>query len=323
LFIATLPFLFVGPQLSWAQTPVRLVETSAPDQKGAVPLYPGKAPDSEGQQQVERWEKWGPLVGVVGGDALIVRNVTQPTLLPFLPKAAKATGAAVIVAPGGGNTMLAYSYEGTEVARWLAEHGVAAFVLKYRLRETPPSSEEFLATPMMVGASRITPPVAAPPASSGATPRPQQWRAGIDDGLAAVRLVRERAAQWKIDPQRVGFVGFSAGAAVTLGVALSADAAERPNFVAPIYGSLAKVDVPADAPPLFTAIGAWDPILARNPDMALVSAWRAAGRPVEAHIYAEVGHGFGMRNMGKTSDHWIDEFLDWMKIMGFLSRGSK
>lgn len=141
----------------------------------------------------------------------------------------------------------------------------------------------------------------------------------IADGQQAMRVVRQRAPQWGLVPDRIGIMGFSAGGRVTIGVALEHDAESRPDFAAPIYGALwEEIIVPADAPPLFIAL-ANDDELAVDPSVALYSAWRVARHPVELHIYAKGGHGFGMRKQGLPSDHWIDLFGDWLQEQGFLA----
>ncbi|MGN6358458.1 MAG: alpha/beta hydrolase [Novosphingobium sp.] len=244
-----------------------------------------------------------------------VRNVAAPTLEPFLPDPAKATGVAVIVAPGGGFTTLEMDNEGYPVARWLADRGIAAFVLKYRLTQTPRDHQAFLDYLRV----QNTP----PPATSVPAPRPaaftisperqKAFDAAREDGQAAVRLVRARAAEWKIDPAKVGMVGFSAGAYTTMAVALADDRPARPDFIAPIYGSMAAREVPADAPPMFLAVAFDDPLMMRDAGFGIIESWRAAKRPVEAHFYERGGHGFGMMNKGVASALWIDQFLAWMQ----------
>ncbi len=221
----------------------------------------------------------------------IVVNVSDPTLTPFLPNPDKATGAAVIVAPGGGFVILSIDNEGYEVAQWLADHGIAAFVLKYRTRDKDRNT--------------AISPLAAPDTS-------------MADAEAAVRMVRNRAAEWKIDPKRVGFVGFSAGAMLALDIGFDRDTSVRPDFIAPIYGPFGPRDVPADAPPMFAAIAVDDPLLGKT-NLELILAYRAAHRPVEFHWYEKGGHGFGMRHLGATTDLWIDEFYAWMKDRGELT----
>lgn len=236
----------------------------------------------------------------------IIRNVTNPTLTAFLPDAGNATGAAVIVAPGGAFMMLSIDGEGRRVASWLADHGIAAFLLKYRLKETPTDTALFSHKLMAVLTK----------AAQGAAPEINEPLA-IDDGKAAVKLVRERAKLWNVDPKRVGFLGFSAGAVVALQTALCEDETSRPDFVAPIYGPPDKVTVPSNAPPLFVAMAANDPLFGGK-GFGLVDAWIAAKRPAELHVFAEGGHGFGMNAYGSSSDHWIDEFYWWVQASGFL-----
>lgn len=241
-----------------------------------------------------------------------VRNVAAPTLEPFLPDPAKATGVAVIVAPGGGFTTLEMDNEGYPVARWLAEHGIAAFVLKYRLMQTPRDHQAFLD---YLRVQNTPPPSPTPrPATFAITPERQKaLDAAREDGQAAIRLVRARAAEWKIAPAKVGMVGFSAGAYTTMAVALADDRAARPDFIAPIYGSMAARDVPADAPPMFLAVAFDDALMMRDSGFGIIDSWRAAKRPVEAHFYERGGHGFGMQHKSVASALWIDQFLAWMQ----------
>ena len=239
----------------------------------------------------------------------VVRNVVDPTLTPFLPDPAKATGAAVIVAPGGAFMMLSIDSEGYEVARWLAGHGVAAFVLKYRLRETPRDQASFL-----TGLRELL----QGDASGARHDVPATPQTSLADAEAAVRMVRSRAAEWKIDPRRVGFVGFSAGAMLTVSIGFDADVSLRPDFIAPIYGWFGPQNVPAGAPPMFAAIAVDDPLLGKT-NFELIFAYRAAQRPVEFHLYEKGGHGFGMNHQGTTSDLWMDEFYAWMKDRGELT----
>lgn len=265
----------------------------APAEPNAIPLNTGGV---EGQTAKETWYKqWGDP---------FVRNVSKATLTPFLPDPKKANGAAVIVAPGGAFRILSMGNEGWEVAQALNEKGVAAFVLKYRLRPTAPDWEEFdkgdpLRAPSPAGASK-TSPVALP----------------LEDATAAFKLVRARAKEWHIDPNRIGMMGFSAGAGTTMAAALQSKE-NKPLFIAPIYGSQAAVEVPPDAPPLFVVLAADDPLFANN-DYGLISAWKKAGKPVEFHLYQNGGHGFGLGNPGKTSQGWFPQFMLWMDMNGFL-----
>lgn len=262
----------------------------------------------------------GPLPGATNSEAwhrqyqrVFARNVTVATLTPFLPDPAKATGAAVIVAPGGGFRTLSMENEGWDVARALAEKGVAAFVLKYRLNQTPSD---------MAGFEQSM----AAMFSATAQPRP---RPGIDqaketlapqiaDARAAFALIRSRASEWKVDPQRIGMLGFSAGAMLTMATTLHGEDA-RPAFIGNVYGPISAMPAPADAPPLFVALAADDPFFA-NSGTGLIDAWRTAKRPVEFHLYEQGGHGFGMYQKETTSTGWFGDYVRWLQMRGFAAR---
>jgi acetyl esterase/lipase len=265
-----------------------------------IPLWPGAAPGSEHWTQRE-----SDYVFDDPWPHRITRNVTAPTLTAWLPEPAAATGTAVIVCPGGAYHFLAVDHEGVDVARWLTGRGVAAFMLKYRVIETPADDAAFLAIRSQVG-ERLRDLL------------PDHWPLALADGQKAVRLVRERAAAWGLRPDRVGMLGFSAGAHLAAGVALESEPASRPDFVAPIYGAIREdVTVPADAPPLFTALATDDPIANRS-CVALFRSWQAAGRSAEIHSYARGGHGFGMVRQGLPSDGWIERFGEWLTAEGLV-----
>lgn len=277
----------------------RMTPIEIPSQPNAIVLGTGPLP---GATVPETWHSQ------YGSD--FARNVTIATLTPFLPDPAMATGTAVIVAPGGGFRTLSMENEGWDVARALAARGVAAFVLKYRLNQTPRDMPEFERSmrAMFAGASR-SPRMAPEQAMAALAPQ-------IADARAAFALIRARAAEWRIDPNRIGMVGFSAGAMLTMATTLTAPDA-RPAFIGNIYGSLAPVTVPADAPPMFVALAADDPLVA-NSGFGLIEAWRTAHRPVEFHLYEQGGHGFGMYPKETTSTGWFDAFVRWVGMHGFL-----
>ena len=138
------------------------------------------------------------------------------------------------------------------------------------------------------------------------------------DGAQAVKLVRQRAAEWGIAPDRIGLIGFSAGGMLTMGVVMKNDAASRPNFAAPIYGGVTNGQtVAADAPPLFIAVASDDPVAAVS-SAKLFLEWKAAGRSAELHIYSQGGHGFGMTKRGLPVDGWVERFGEWLQIQGLL-----
>jgi acetyl esterase/lipase len=294
----------VGARTASAQMPsaadFAMTPIPTPLQPDAIRLYPGVAPGSEGANQKEQWES-------LAHDR-VVRNVTQPTLTPILPAKGKANGAGVIVTPGGGFMVLSIENEGYAVAHWLADHGIAAFVLKYRLNPTPASEAEMTA---LSNRMLLAPPGTARP------PLPTSELA-VADGQQALRLVHRRAADWGVNPKRVGMVGFSAGAMTVLQVALKNAADARPDFIAPIYGPMDAVVVPANAPALFVARAADDPLIPLT-TFGLIEAWHQAGAPVELHVYEHGGHGFGASHRGTTSDLWMDQFYAWMQDRGLLA----
>jgi acetyl esterase/lipase len=256
-------------------------------------LYSGTAPGSEGWTIPESTDGQAP--------GRIVRNVVSPEYVPYLPDASRNTGTGVIIAPGGGMVMLSFDSEGVEVAKWLAERGIAAFVLKYRVKQTDPSK-----SPM----ASITP---------GDEPQ-NNFKYAVDDGIAAVKVIRARATEYGVKPDKIVMVGFSAGAIVTSLTALHKDPTARPNYAAPIYGGpLGGVpDVPHGLPPFFLAV-AQDDGAASLVDR-LYGALVAAGYKPELHRFQSGGHGFGMNKRFTTSDHWVDEFFWWMEANGLTRK---
>ena len=258
------------------------------------------------------------LDGVSAGTTML-RNVSDPTLTVFRPRAANGYG--VIVCPGGGWRILAWQHEGIDVARWLAARGYTAFLLKYRVLPTPPDPQAFAAAmaEMTKTIDVPRPGATAPrrlsdiiPAAALALPR----GAAADDGRRAVEIVRARAKQWDIDPGKIGMIGFSAGAFLTADVAMEPRAAPL-AFAAPIYGGETQGrPVPNDAPALFTVIAQDDRLLFRVVE-GLYADWSSADRPAELHIFARGGHGFGMVKQGFPVDRWIDLFGDWLVDRGF------
>ena len=237
---------------------------------------------------------------------IAVRNVTRPTLLPFRA-VGRASGAAVIIAPGGGFLGLAIEKEGWDVARWFANHGVTAFVLKYRVLPTPASQGEFvdqLAQMLRGGKASFALPDDTPPQAYA-------------DGLGALRYVRAHANEYGIDPHRIGFMGFSAGGFLTRSL-VERSGPDRPDFVGPIYPNMAAIKVPADAPPMFVAVASDDFLLAKVHGFPLVEAYREAGRPVEFHLFASGGHGFGAGIAGTPTEGWLDVMLRWLRLQHFL-----
>jgi acetyl esterase/lipase len=245
----------------------------------------------------------------------MARNVSTATLTPFLPKPGTANGAAVIVAPGGGFRWLSMGNEGWEVAAALNAKGIAAFVLKYRLQPTPDSLEGLKQSMERTFAA------AAPSSGAGEgapRPAPPRWDLSnqLQDAEAAYALIIKRAKEWGVDTTRIGMIGFSAGAGLTMHSTLHSKTMKL-AFIGPIYGGMGPVDVPKDAPPMFTAI-ATDDFLFRG-QFGVVKSWFDAGRPVEFHLYQNGGHGFGLGNPNRTSNRWFEAFTHWLDVNGFLA----
>jgi acetyl esterase/lipase len=283
----------------------QMTPIATPAQLNAIVLGTGPLPSSTVA------ESWHRQYG-----SAFARNVTIATLTPYLPAPAKANGTAVIVAPGGGFMTLSMENEGSEVAKALASRGVAAFVLKYRLKQTPAGLGAFqqsMAAMFSAAGRPKGPPPTGTAAFGGIEPQ-------LADSRAAFALVRKNAAQWHIDPNRIGMVGFSAGAMLTLQTALS-ESGTHPAFIGLIYGGMGPVNVPPDAPPLFDAVAADDPIFG-SAGFGIIESWKAAKRPVEFHFFEQGGHGFGMYPKETTSTGWFDAFVSWMRMHGWVKPGA-
>ena len=252
-----------------------------------VDVWPGVAPGSEHWTQQERTIEGTPV-------GTVVMNVVKPTITAYLPERSKATGAGVIIAPGGAFVALAISLEATELATWLQQRGVAAFVLKYRTIE-----KKVDGIPQM--------------------DMDTAGRYGIADGIQALKVVRAHAKAWGLDRNRIGMIGFSAGAMVTSAAMLQRDPLYRPSFAALIYGApFGKMPaIPAGLPPVFMA-WARDDNVALAPVVKFHDALVAAGQPPETHVYAKGGHGFGMKKQGTGSDRWIDDYAQWLRARGVI-----
>ena len=276
----------------------------------AIPLYSGTAPGSEGAKQVEAW--------MTAPNDIVARNVTKPTITPILPTKGTANGAAVVVLPGGGNVVLSMGKEGYDVGKILAGNGIAAFVVKYRVNETPADMSKMRPPPVgAVGAPSPGAPGAMPPPPPPPSAGP---RLGVADAKQALRWVREHAAQYGIDPDRVGLVGFSAGAGNIWGLVTDNDSSAKPNFIAPIYGGFGeRTPIPTSPPPLFLAAAADDPLMRGAAGFPIVEQWAKAGGKVELHYYQNGAHGFGALKQNTTSDLFMDEFVLWLKVNGFLA----
>jgi acetyl esterase/lipase len=264
----------------------------------AIKLYPGKAPGSESWN----WEEAEstPYPGIN-----LRYNVTEPVLLYYPADKAKANGTSMIIAPGGGFRFLSINYEGTDVAKWLNQLGVSAFVLKYRVVRSFTNDPLAEIAPLIKDNKKF---------DSLNAPVVELAK---NDGIAAMKYVRLNAAKYGIDPKRIGFMGFSAGGTVTMSVVLSAPQEWKPNFIAPVYLYATSVlgnDMPKSSMPAFLAVAADDGLALDAHSIELYQKWKLAKQPVELHVYENGEHGFGMRKQGKSSDNWTNDFEHWLRI---------
>ncbi len=265
-------------------------------QPQAILLWPNGVPGSDGRTSGSKnSEDSEETIRVNEYGEHIVSGIHQPAIIPYLPTREKATGAAVIVAPGGGHKELWMDHEGYSVAKWLSDHGVAAFILKYRLAREPGSAYTIEGS-------------------------------ALPDIKRAIRLVRSRASEWELNPEHIGVMGFSAGGELAAlastrydeGTSSAADPVERENskpaFQALLYPAIPHdMKVSKETPAAFLACGEDDrPEIAQGlPELYL--ALKRASVSAELHVYAGVGHGFGIRqNNGPAVSLWPQLFLDWL-----------
>ena len=258
----------------------------------ALPLWPNGAPGSEARAAEP--EKI---------DGANVSNVHNPSITPFIPAADKATGLAVVICPGGGHSKLCLGHEGYALGEWMRDHGIAAFILKYRLARDKDSKEAYTIQDHAMA-----------------------------DARRAIRIVRTRAKEWSIQPDKIGIVGFSAGGELAEFAAMQSDAGKpdaadpiekassRPDFNALIYpGTSGLFNAEKGMPPVFIACGYGDRQDISEGMATLYLKYKQAGVKAELHIYSNVGHGFGYRP-GTTSaaGDWPLRFQEWLVDSGFL-----
>jgi acetyl esterase/lipase len=272
----------------------------APKEPNAIPLNTGSVKD---QPAPETWFKqWGDPMA---------RNISKATLTPFFPEKGKANGTVVIVAPGGGYRWLSMGNEGWEVAEALAKKGITAFVLKYRLFPTAEKLEDFTA---WMNRPRPAPAPATSKSDSTKNTNPMaqmDLSNQLEDAEAAYAMIVKNAATWGLDTKRIGMIGFSAGAGLTMHATLHSKTMKL-AFIGPIYGGMGPVNVPADAPPMFNVIASDDFLF--NSQFGVIDSWFKAKRPVEFHLYQNGDHGFGLGNPNRTSNKWFDAFMHWLEV---------
>lgn len=290
---------------------------AVPGAEGPYRIWPGDAaPGSESWDWQERtapppWQT---------GSLRYTRNVVVPTVTLHRPPADKANGTAIVIAPGGAFHFLMVDHEGHEMARWLNGFGVTALVLKYRLGRTPDADAEMPAWREGFHAQRapVTQADTHPP-EAGFTEAIRQM--GEEDGRQAIRYVRQHAAEWGIDPTRIGIAGFSAGGGVAMGAAMQHEADSRPDFAVGIYPAYrSALSVPEQAPPLFLVASDEDISVAPMSTSRLYEAWHKAGAPAELHVFGDGPHGFGMTRIGALPDVWPLLLANWLQARGLLNR---
>jgi acetyl esterase/lipase len=279
-----------------------------------IPLWPGTPPDAKPMPRAEY--TWSDPKGLIGGKPVAgVKNVSQPTMTVYAPTG-KNTGAAVVVFPGGGFELLAMDLEGTDVCDWLTSRGITCVLLKYR--------------------------VPSEPYEWRCDCRPHNLAASVpslEDAQRTLGLVRFHAAQWNIDPHKVGVLGFSAGGYLVAEASTNfkrrlytpVDSADkessRPDFAVAIYpGHLAtdddalnpNVPVSRETPPTFLIQAEDDNVDGVNQSLVYYAALKNAGVPVEMHLYAHGGHAFGLRPTSNPITRWPALAETWMSTIGMI-----
>lgn len=280
-----------------------------------IRLYDGVAPGSEGVQDNERINR------APDGTIQTISGVVTPSITVYLPSADKATGTAIILCSGGGLMSHSWGSDVINMARWLNERGIAAIGLKYRTRVMGggPGGPRMGGGGQVLSASvtefnKISKSNANPDTSESGIKNIDN---AINDALRAMEIVREHAAEWHINPDKIGYLGFSAGGGVGIGATVRADAQHRPAFMATIYGpSLIDVEVPENAPKLFIATRGDH----HNVAAGLVSLyldWKRSGANAEMHLYDDGTGPFGPDDPGNTSGTWRESFYRWLTYNRF------
>src|SRR2546426_4319813 len=283
-----------------------------------VEIWPGKVPEESGNIGPERF-RMSPALDrkqvEVTEPTRMITDVTKPTLTLYRPPKEKDTGTAVLICPGGGYWNLYWQLEGEEVATWLNSIGVTGIILKYRVPRRPDE------------------------------PKGEPARRPLQDAQRAVSMVRSRASEWGIHPERIGIVGFSAGGHLAIATATSFDKRTyepvddvdkiscRPDFAIPVYPGYLKAKdkdelapglrIPSGTPPVFLAHGGDDLISPPENSVLMYLALKRAGVPVELHIYAGAAHDFGVRKSEHPCSTWTESCANWLRNLGFLARRSK
>ncbi|TPV59976.1 alpha/beta hydrolase [Aestuariibacter sp. GS-14] len=257
----------------------------------------------------EKLDTSGELVECIG-ESVILRNVTQATISPVLPEK-NTTGLAVVVAPGGAFMMHSIMAEGYDVAEWLASKGISAFVLKYRLNPTPESHDDFRKLSREILGTGES--LKQSDQQSEATPE------ALQDAQDAIAYIRQNAEKWGVKSDRIGIVGFSAGAMTALSVGDTQIALSKPDFIAPIYPPMSSRRVPSHAPPMFLSIALDDNYFAKDKPLELINSWRQAGIPIEAHLHQSGAHGYNLYDKNHSANLWRELFFAWLTDRGLTT----
>jgi len=286
----------------------------AAEQPEVIQLWPGQAPEEPGNIGPERFRNSPALERKqveVTVPTQMITDVTKPSITIYRPPKEKATGTAILICPGGGYWNLYWQLEGEEVAAWLNSIGVTGIILKYRVPRRPDE------------------------------PKTEPARRPLQDAQRAVRIVRSRAKEWEINPERIGMMGFSAGGHLAIATATSFEKrtyepiddidriSPRPNFAVPVYSGYLKpkdkdelapgLNVPANTPPVFLVHGTDDIVSPPEHSVVMYLALRKAGVPVELHIYANTTHDFGVRKTGRPYSTWTRSCEEWLRDQKLLT----
>jgi len=267
-----------------------------------IRLYPEKAPGSESWNWSEKETQPFP-------NNRMLYNVSEPVLLHYPAPKDKANGTSIIVAPGGAFHILSIDNEGIRVAEWLNTLGIEAFVLKYRLVKSETDNPFAALIPLMNNKDKLDS-INAPVVELAK-----------NDGIEAMKYVRSNAIKLGLNPEKIGFMGFSAGGTVTMSVTLSAEAKWKPDFIAPIYlykKAVLGKDMPKKETPMFIAVATDDGLGLLPHSMELYQEWVSSGQPSELHAYEKGDHGFGFSPKGTSSDMWTQNFENWLRKRKFI-----
>jgi len=290
-----------------------VVSTAITAEPLVLEIWPGKVPEEDGTMGPER-VRMSPILDrkqvEVTEPTRLMTGVTNPTITIYQPAPEKNTGTAVLICPGGGYWDLFWQLEGEEVAAWLNSIGVTGIILKYRVPRRPDE------------------------------PKGEPARRPLQDAQRAVSLVRSRAREWNLHPDRIGIVGFSAGGHLAIATATSFEKRTyeliddvdkiscRPDFAIPVYSGYHKakdkdelapgLHIPTNTPPIFLVHGSGDIISPPEHSALMYLALRRAGVPAELHIYANTAHDFGVRTNDRPYSTWAASCAHWLRDGGFL-----